>query len=121
MTKKFDETSTQSPLTRTLSAFNELCLEVNSRLSPDESLKVYKKLTEEFGENFKTLSRVLPNILCFDRTSDRPASSLDDTVGNGLNYHSLCFTVQKFVRVISSTLIPVMIVLDDLQWSDPIR
>jgi predicted ATPase len=120
VTTKFEEKSTQSPLTLTLSAFNDFCTEVNIKLSPKESLELHKKFMDDFGESFKTLSRVLPNVMCFDGTSDRPTSPPDDQLSHSLNYHSLCFIVQKFIRVISTASIPLLMVLDDIQWSDPI-
>jgi predicted ATPase len=120
VTTKFDETSTQSPLTRTLSAFNGFCTEVNNKLSPADALELHKKFKDDFGESFTTLSRVLPGVMCFDGTPDRPWSPPDDQLSHSLNYHSLCFTVQKFMRVISTASIPLLLVLDDIQWSDPI-
>ena len=118
MTKKFDEAHTVSQLTRTLSAFNDLCTEVNAKLSPQDALNLYGKFTNDLEEEaFKTLTRVLPNVKCFANATDVSATPIDDQVSNDLNYHSLCFTVQQFVRVLSTASIPLVLVLDDVQWA----
>ena len=112
--------STQSPLARTLSAFNDLCIEIKAKLSPDASVELYNKLVEELGDAFQTLCRVLPNVLYFNAASDQLPSDVNNDASNDLNYHSLCSAVLQFTRVLSDTSIPLMLVLDDIQWADPI-
>jgi predicted ATPase len=37
-----------------------------------------------------------------------------------VNFFSLCDIIKRFMRVLSATSIPVLMVLDDLQWSDSV-
>eukprot|EP00804_Cyclotella_cryptica_P019420 CCRYP_006611-RA/>CCRYP_006611-RA protein AED:0.16 eAED:0.08 QI:0/0/0/1/0.75/1/5/0/1159 len=117
--QKFDAVSTLSPLSVVMSAFNELCLLFAKRSTPQELHAIYEGLIEEFGANFHVLARTLPNVLGMLSPCDSlPISS--NKADNLANYSSLCFTLQRFMRIVSSTLRPVMLFLDDLQWADPV-
>ena len=114
--KKFDETST-NPLSIVLSAFNDLCLVIADKQSAEDNQVMYEKLQSEFGENyFLSLVRTLPNVLEFSSLSS-------ETVGFGegaVNFFSLCDIIKRFMRVVTKSSWPAMLVLDDMQWADPV-
>ena len=114
--KKFDETSTNQ-LSIVLSAFNDLCLVIANKQSAEDNQLMYEKLLSEFGENyFLSLVRTLPNVLEFSSLSS-------ETVGFGewaVNFFSLCDIIKRFMRVVTKLSWPVMLVLDDMQWADPV-
>jgi predicted ATPase len=117
--QKFDEVSTLSPSSVVMSAFNELCLLIARRSTPQELHALCKNLIVEFGANFHVLARALPNVLGMVSCCDSSQISKNETdTFNLANYSSLCFTLQHFMRVISSTSRPIMLFLDDLQWAD---
>ncbi|KAL3799465.1 hypothetical protein HJC23_013920 [Cyclotella cryptica] len=119
--QKFDKVSTMSPLSVVMSAFNELCLLVSMRSTPQELHSIYENLIIEFGANFHDLARALPNVLVMLSTCNSvPFSRIETDDFNLANYSSLCCTLQRFMRVVSSTSRTFMIFLDDLQWADPV-
>ena len=114
--KKFDETS-RNPLSIVLSAFDDLCLVIAENQSAEYNQLMYYKLQSEFGANsFLSLERTLPNVRKFSSLSA-------ETVGSGevaVNFFSLCDIIKRFMRVVSKSSWQVMLVLDDLQWADPV-
>ncbi|KAL3804864.1 hypothetical protein HJC23_006636 [Cyclotella cryptica] len=115
--QKFDETSTQSPISAILSALNELCGLIIEKHSQDELRELYKVI--EGGANLTLLSRVLPNINRMNSSDGVvPLDSFNHVVSSGLNFHMLVFAIMRLMRFISSRSHPVMIFLDDLQWAD---
>jgi hypothetical protein len=116
--RKFDETS-MTPLSKVMSAFNDLCLLVKEKQTSEENQLLYIKLQVEFGAHFFMLARTIPNVLKFSITERRPDSP---TTGEEvtINYFSLCDQIKRFMRIVSSVACPVMIFLDDCQWSDSV-
>jgi predicted ATPase len=115
--RKFEEVSTMSPISVVISAFNELCLLFAKRSTPQEVRAIYESLVNEFGENVHLLARVLPNAFGMLSTCASLPIAKNDT-STLSNYSSLCLTLQRFMRVVSSTSRPIMLFLDDMQWAD---
>jgi predicted ATPase len=86
------------------------------------SSNLWNQLVSEFSSNFQMLLDILPNVT---RLAPSPAASCSYQ-GNGtsggadVNFFSLCDIIKRFVRVISATTLPILMVLDDLQWSDSV-
>ena len=118
LTEKFDQVSCLKPsLWEVLSAFNKLCLLIRERNSPRELLDVSSMISKEFETDFSVLARLLPNIstICpfLKSTHGR------ETLGAELTLQEchVTFTIQRFLRVVTSPSKPVVFILDDLQWA----
>jgi len=100
---KFDPMSQEKPLSGVISAFNQICLMIRGRARPVTA----KKLGEEFGVDFSLLMRLLPNVGVLFPEHVRPVINVD--AGEAMNARSVCFTLLRFVRVVSSPSHPVMV------------
>lgn len=116
LAQKVDQISKERPLLEVLAAFNKLCLLVRDQSSHDELILMAKKLLEEFEDDFPVLAKLVPNIhLICPRVGKSPAAeTANDQIYLAHNVH---FTLQRFVRIVSSKEKPVMLFLDDLQVS----
>jgi predicted ATPase len=118
--KKFEENSTNQ-LYLVLSAFNDLCkqlAEIYCFVDGGAS-SIWQKFVMEFGSSLHILSNILPNVIGLT-PSPSAAFSLAQGINGDINFFSLCDLIKRFMRVLSSSSsIPVLMVLDDLQWSDP--
>ena len=72
-------------------------------------------LVQVFGIDLSVLAWLLPNI---NNALAPQLKSSDDKqeIGNQMNVQGICFTLQRFIRVVLSAAHPVMLFLDDLQW-----
>ncbi|KAL7548021.1 hypothetical protein ACHAWF_011302 [Thalassiosira exigua] len=115
VTHKFDQMSKERPLFEVVSLFNELCLLIRDKSSQQNLRSMNDKLADAFGTDFSVLARLLPNVgaLSPQFNGRTEKGDCDQT-----NSRSICFVLQRFVRVVSSASHPVMIFLDDLQWCD---
>ncbi len=101
---KFDPMPREKPLSGVISAFNQLCLMIKSRARPAIAQKL--RLRDEFGVDFSLLMKLLPNVsVLFPEF----VSSAVAEVGDAMNARSVCFTLLRFVRLISSPRRPVMV------------
>ncbi|KAL3801675.1 hypothetical protein HJC23_013180, partial [Cyclotella cryptica] len=116
VTQKFDEMQSSSPLTVVLSTFNELCNLVAQSSSETCLMEIYEKLASAIGTtNLAFLTRILPNA----RRLLPSAITLPQMNSQaGINFNSLCFTIQHLMRAISSYSKVTLLFLDDLQWAD---
>lgn len=119
VSQKFDEIQQANPLLVVTSAFNEICIKIKEKSSEDELITISQKLISVFGTNFSILSQVLPNImLLFPESTQKSAVKHKQDVE--INCISISFILPLFMRVVSSKEKPVMMFLDDLQWTDAI-
>ena len=100
---KFDAMSREKPLSGVISAFNQVCLMIKGRDRP----VIAKKLRDEFGVDFSLLLRLLPNVSVLFPELISPAMRVE--VGEAMNARSVCFTLLRFVRVVSSPRHPIMV------------
>ena len=114
--RKFDELQRANPLRVVISAFNELCAIIKKTSSDEELGAMYQQLTYSFGTSFSRVVQVLPNIVLLGLPHQTSMVSFerDDEIRS----NSLTFILQTLIRVISSKEHPVLMFLDDLQWSD---
>ncbi|KAL7425450.1 hypothetical protein ACHAXM_000021, partial [Skeletonema potamos] len=109
---KFDAMSQEKPLSGVISAFNQICQMIKDREKPE----IAKRLLNEFGVELSLLVRLLPNVSVLFPEFVSPAVEVE--AGDTMNTRSVCFTLLRFVRVVSSPRHPIMLFLDDLQWAD---
>jgi len=113
---KFDEISNHGPLFGVISTFNDLCLLIRERSSEQDLLVLVKDILSVFGANFSVLARLIPNIKSLSPQLELAACEKE--TGDQMNLRSICFTLQRFMRVVSSNSHPVTLFLDDIQWCD---
>ncbi len=115
LTQKLDEQSKERPLLDVLSAFNHLCILVKERNTPQKLLEIFNRIMHDFESDFPILNRLLPNLtIVFPGLANMMKA--DSNVEQMMTLHNVCFTLQRFMRIVSSRLKPVMLFLDDLQW-----
>ena len=100
---KFDAMSQEKPLTGFISAFNQICLMIKDRARP----VIAQKLRDAFGGDFGLLMRLLPNVRVLFPEFVSPATEVE--AGDTMNVRGVCYTLLRFVRVISSPRHPVMV------------
>jgi predicted ATPase len=100
---KFDAMSREKPLSGVISAFNQICHMIKDREKP----VIAKRLRDEFGVDFSLLVRLLPNVSVLFPEFVSPA--VDVEAGAKINTRSVCFTLLRFVRVVSSPRHPIMV------------
>eukprot|EP00984_Skeletonema_dohrnii_P016979 scaffold7649_cov133-Skeletonema_dohrnii-CCMP3373.AAC.2 len=107
LTYKYDDISKEEPLFGVVSALNQLCAIIKERNTSEGLLAITNKLKNAFGDDYWLLASLLPNIslLSYDFiVNEKPASET-------INLRSVCFTLVRFVRVLSSPVHPIM-------WAD---
>ena len=122
ITHKFDETPKERCLLEIISIFNDLCVIIRKKSSPQSLLVTRTEIVNEFGADFSVLAHLLPNIRSLaptpleDQTSGNNGDGANES-SNQMNLQSVCFLLQRFMRVVSSKEHPIMLFLDDLQVS----
>jgi len=116
LTHKFDQMWEGRSMLEVIALFNDLCLLIRDRHSQQELLGICHDLVRVFGSDLPVLARLLPNIKSLTpQLNPCDAEQEDD---NRINFQSICFIMQRFIRVVSSAAHPVVLFLDDLQWCD---
>ena len=109
---KFDAMSREKPLSGVISALNQVCQMIKGTDRP----VIAKRLRDEFGVDFSLLMRLLPNVRSLspgERLSETTQAQSNDSV----NVRSVCFTLLRFVRVVSSPRHPIMVSLLQLRFT----
>jgi hypothetical protein len=118
LTHKFDQMSQDKSILDVVAMFNYLCLLIKEKSSQLDLIVLVRDLVEVFGSDWTTLARLLPNIKAIVPFLEQSADHDGEGMDNQMNVRSICFKLQRFIRVVSSAMHPVMIFLDDLQWCD---
>jgi hypothetical protein len=105
---KFDNNSQMSPLQGVISAFNHLCQRIRDRSTTQGLAAITKQLREAFGVDFNLLLRLLPNARMFS-ISGSPTFGAIASESENMNTQSVCFTLIRFLRVVSSPRRPVVV------------
>jgi AAA ATPase domain len=127
---KFHLDKHHEPLSAIAEAMIQLLDQVLELKNLDLLETIQRQMTAELGPELVFLSRIVPKVLeflpfrasCADipATGQPPSSTIVSSDSN--NYKEavdhLNYTITKFIQIIS-THVPVVIVCDDLQWSDP--
>ena len=117
LNRKFEQVSTQSPLTVVLSAIDDMCLQIANSMSLPHITEIYSILVNEFGtNNINSLLSLVPSAALLI-PSNAPAA-LNNHVSMNTDYSRLCYTLKAFVRILIRSAGPCIIFLDDLQWAD---
>ena len=115
---KFDAMAEEKPLSGVISAFNQICQMIKDRHSPEDLMQLEMKLSFEFGVDIARVERLLPNIglLCpgfaipgAQRRGDDSLPMNQGQTSDTMNARSVCYTLLRFVRVVSSPLHPIMV------------
>ena len=106
---KFDNISQMNPLQGVISAFNDLCQRIQRRSTAQGLAMIAKQLREDFGIDFNLLLRLLPNVRMLSPLG-LPAPPVNFADENEkMNIQSVCFTLVRFLRVVSSPRRPVVV------------
>ena len=104
---KFDAISQERPLSGVISAFNQICQMIKDRHTPRRLSEIAKKLRDEFGVDFGLLVRLLPSVSVL--LPDFVGPGLVEQDGDTMNVRSVCYSLLRFVRVVSSPVHPIMV------------
>jgi hypothetical protein len=116
LTHKFDQMSQEKPMLEVVAMFNDLCLLIRDKNSQQDLLVIVNDIVNNFGSDLYVLARLLPNIKAL--APQLKPSDDEQKSHNQMNLQSICFTLQRFIRAVSSGAHPVVLFLDDLQWCD---
>ena len=115
LSHKFEEMSQKRPLWEVVSVFNDLCRLIKEKRTPQNLRVVSDQLAHVFEADFSLLAQLIPNVHVL---SPRKFTERETSNDARMNYRSICFILQRFLGVVSSTSHPVMFFLDDIQWAD---
>ena len=121
--QKVDQMSMERPLLDVISAFNKLCLLIKGKSAEWQLREVSSKLKHEFESDFAVLARLLPNIMViFSDKGDDDDGGINPRLYHGredlmLSLQNVCFILQRFMRIVSSKVNPVLLFLDDIHWA----
>ena len=117
LTQKVDQMSKDRPLLEVLAAFNNLCLMIKDAKPPEQLLSLTKALMDEFQNDFDVLARLLPNIVTLYPPKETSSATHEVRAKQALLASNIHFTLQRFMRVVSTESNPVVLFLDDCQWA----
>jgi predicted ATPase len=115
LTGKFDQLQQMTPFSALSSAFNEYCNRMVAEGQSGHLQEVSEKLRIALGEEARHLVRVIPNLSAILGEDTNQYDDQDCANAQARIQHLL----GQFVDVISSfSGAPIILFLDDLQWSD---
>ena len=117
VSRKFNAISKERPLLEVVSAFNDLCVLIKEKNSLQDLNATAANLIEAFGSDVSVLARLLPN-LCLILPQLKKSNTYNYSDSDRMNFQSVGFVLQRFMRVVSSKLHPLMLFFDDIQWCD---
>jgi hypothetical protein len=116
---KFDAISQDRPISGVISAVDQLCVMILARHTPNRLAGLVQKIKDEFGADIGLLARMLPSISLLSPDFIMPRSIsvspdlthqiVDEPAVDTMNARSVCFTLLRFVRIISSPNRPIMV------------
>jgi predicted ATPase len=117
LSHKFDQIlSKERSILEIVALFNDLCLLISEKNTKPDVLALVDDLICFFGPDLSSLARLLPNIKVL--APHLNLQSVEQECDSQTNVRSICFTLQRFIGVVSSAAHPVVLFLDDLQWCD---
>mmetsp|Transcript_21344 Transcript_21344/g.45630 ORF Transcript_21344/g.45630 Transcript_21344/m.45630 type:complete len:187 (-) Transcript_21344:676-1236(-) len=93
-----------------IAAFDNLCPLIRRKNSPTELKKIVADLKAVFGAHLSMLARLLPTAALL--IPELNAVSFDRGETSKINLTSIYFTLQLFMRVVSSKTHPIMLSMD---------
>jgi len=108
---KFDASSQDRPLSGVMSAVDQLCGKLKRTLTPQRLADLVTKIKDEFGADIGLLVRMLPsiNVLSPEFVPGLTRQQSVENVGDTMNPHSVCFTLLRFMSIISNPRRPIMV------------
>ncbi|KAL3938634.1 MAG: hypothetical protein SGBAC_006491 [Bacillariaceae sp.] len=115
---KFDQTTSDKPYSGVAKAFGEICKRIGQMPAGDVT-KIEAEIVETFGNEVETLIDLIPELKYIIK-KEYSTSALSDTDDHSLvnGLESLRFAFRALTRAFSDLFSPLVLVLDDLQWSD---
>ena len=112
---KFDELQQVKPMTAIFSALNDYCDEL-LRGGDDKLKQVRARLKVVLESDARVLTTLIPSL---QKIVDAPTDELppEHQEGNA-SFSQLLLFVRQFIRTISSSAHPLVLMLDDMQWAD---
>ncbi len=108
---KFDVISQDRPISGVVSSVDQLCVMILARHTPNRLARLVQKIKDEFGADIGLLARMLPSIslLSPDFMTGFAHQIEDEQAVDTMNAHSVCFTLLRFIRIVSSPNHPIMV------------
>ena len=109
---KFDAISQDRPISGVVSAVDQLCVMILARHTPNRLVRLVQKIKDEFGADIGLLARMLPsiNLLSPDFMASFFTHQIEyEQAVDTMNAHSVCFTLLRFIRIVSSPNHPIMV------------
>jgi predicted ATPase len=115
LTGKFDQLQQATPFSALASAFNEYCNQMSNGGRLSILHQIASKIKTLLGDDTRYLSNLIPNLGIILGEDGKQEEGIDCANAQARIQHLLCL----FVDLISSSSgVPIVLFLDDLQWSD---
>lgn len=114
---KFDQTTSDKPYSGVSKAFGKICKKI-VEMPNDVVLKIKAEILESFGNDVEVLVDLIPELRYIIK--QYPTSIIPDAedAGGSNGFESLRFAFRTLARSFCSIFSPLVVVLEDLQWSD---